>query len=273
MIRGMTGFGSSQISSGKWKGLLEIKTQNHRYFDIAFFLPVGFSSIEEKVKKYINRTIKRGRIIVSLKIVEKITQKISFNKEAVKEYLRYAKVLKKECGLEDNLTIADLIKLPGVVCAREETISPLDLWPVIEKSLIRAIYSVNNMRQREGKSLYLDISGVLKRMSAQVNNIKARAREILKEKKKELSLEEFSSFQRSNDINEEIARLAHYIEEFKHLMQSDVMVGKNLDFVAQEMQRETNTIGAKLQDKVVSNAVVAIKSKIEKLREQAQNIE
>ena len=107
----------------------------------------------------------------------------------------------------------------------------------------------------------------------QVKTIKLRAHIILKEKKTQLTIEEFNSFQKSSDINEELTRLSHYIEELRLLLKSNVSIGKKIDFVAQEMQRETNTIGSKLQDKIVSNAVIALKSKIEKIREQSQNIE
>jgi uncharacterized protein (TIGR00255 family) len=110
-------------------------------------------------------------------------------------------------------------------------------------------------------------------MYMRLKTIQSRSKAILAEKKAALTLDELSSFQKGADINEEMTRLKHYIDEFKLLLTSSTGVGKKLDFVAQEMQRETNTIGAKVQDQVVSNAVIALKSKIEKLREQAQNIE
>ena len=129
------------------------------------------------------------------------------------------------------------------------------------------------MRQSEGKSLAADVSSQLKRMSMQIKKIRAKVRSILSEKKKKLTAEEFRAFQKSSDVNEEIIRLGHYIDEIFPLIRSKVPVGKKIDFIAQEMQRETNTIGAKLQDKVISSAVISLKSKIEKIREQSQNIE
>jgi len=128
------------------------------------------------------------------------------------------------------------------------------------------------MREREGKCLAAEFRDILKRMSLQIKMINARTAAILRQKKKEMANEEFLSFQKGNDIREEIARLEHYIQEFRLLIQADVPVGKKFDFVAQEMQRETNTIGSKVQDREISNGVIALKSKIEKLREQAQNI-
>jgi len=140
-------------------------------------------------------------------------------------------------------------------------------------SFQKVMKSLMTMRKSEGKSLEKDIAHVLKRMGVQVNNIESRTKTILRENKKVLSPEEFASFQKGCEINEEITRLKHYMEEYKLLLKAAVPVGKKMDFIAQEMQRETNTIGSKLQDQIVSNSVIALKSKIERLREQAQNIE
>jgi len=273
MIKGMTGFGNAPLSLGKVKGALEIKSQNHRYFDIVFYLPAGFSSIEENIRQNIARKVKRGRVSVSLKITDKPMQKLTFNKEAVREYLKYARILKKEYRLNSDLALSDLIKLPGVVSAKDTILQVEKLWPAINKSLNGATASLMKMREREGRSLAQDISRICTKMKEKTRNIKMRAKRILQDKRKKIADEEFSSFQKSADINEEISRLSHYIDEFKLLLRSKASVGKKLDFIAQEMQRETNTIGAKLQDKLVSGAVIALKSNIEKLREQAQNIE
>lgn len=273
MIKGMTGFGSARVSTGDMKGVIEVKSVNHRYLDLVFYLPIGFGSTENKVRQLITKAVRRGRVTVSFKITEKPEPKISLNKKAVKQYLTYARGLKKEFHLDNNLNLSDLIKLPGVVDARDVFVSPEKIWSAMDKALQRSVNSLDAMRKREGGALARDINNVLRRMSSQVRKIQARTKAVLREKKKALSMEEFSSYQKSVDVNEEIARLTHYIDEFKSLIKVSVSVGKKLDFVGQEMQRETNTIGSKLQDKIVSNCVISIKSKIEKLREQAQNIE
>ena len=273
MINGMTGFGSTQFSWGRVKGVMEVKSQNHRYLDAVFFLPIGFAALENKMRPVVAKKIERGRVTISLKIMERSLQKLEFNKEVIKEYLRAAKGLKQEFGISDTLLFTDVVKLPGVVEAKEISIDIDELWPAMEKALLSALNSLMTMRKREGRSLFKDVSGVLLGMRAQLRNINSRSKVIHREQKQKLSTEEFLSFQKGTDINEEITRLTHYIDEFKLLLKTATGVGKKLDFVAQEMQRETNTIGSKLQDKIVSNAVIAIKSKIEKLREQAQNIE
>ena len=273
MIKGMTGFGSCDLTAAKMRAVLEIKSLNHRYLDVNYYLPIGFGSIEDKIRQIVNRYVQRGRITIVLKITEKPTQEIYFNQGAVKGYLRYALKLNREFGINGKLTVADLIRLPGVVEERETAVNAESLWPVIEKCLGKVLKDLFKMREREGKSLAADINQQLNRMLLQTKKIQSRAKAIVQAKKNKLTDEEFLSFQKSGDVNEELARLVHYIDELKSLLKSEMPVGKKLDFIAQEMQRETNTIGSKLQDKVVSSAVIALKTKIEKIREQSQNIE
>lgn len=273
MITGMTGFGAGEISVGKVKGIVEIKTVNHRYLDVAFYLPAGFSSLEDKIQKIIAGSMKRGRVTVSVKITEKPHTSISVNHEAVGRYLGFAKALGQKHRIKNDLTVADIMRLPGVVEAKEVFVHAQDLWPVLEKSLQKAVLGVVAMRRREGRALKADIDGQLQRMLKRISVIKNRTAALLKETKGKMSSDEYASYQKSNDINEELARLAHYIDEAKMLLRQAEGAGKKLDFIAQEMQRETNTIGSKVQDKEVAAAVIAIKSKVEKIREQSNNVE
>lgn len=273
MIKGMTGFGGAQLMWKQVRLVVEVKSLNHRYFDIAFYLPGGFGSLEGKVQQIAQKHIERGRVTVSVKITQKPSQDIVLNKEVVQKYLRYARDLGREFHLENDLRLSDVVKLPGAVEMRESFLDPEAVWPALEKSLRRAFQGLDLMRQREGRSLAADINDKLRRMSRQIKKIKMRSRAVLQAKHKELSAEEFGSFQKGCDVNEEMSRLEHYIQEACLLLKSAVPAGKKIDFIAQEMQRETNTIGSKLQDKIVVGAVVALKSKIEKIREQAQNIE
>lgn len=273
MIKGMTGFGSAQISTGKIKVVAEVKSVNHRYFDISYYLPPGFGALENRVRQMVQKDIERGKVTVSVKVTQKHERKVSLNKEVVGRYLKYARSLAKEYHLKDDLQLSNVISLPGIFETQE---SPLDtevFWPALEKCLKRALAGLDGMRKREGRSLTADVSDKLKRMSLQAKKIQSKSKQILSEQIKKLPPEEYKSFEKGCDINEEISRLTHYIDEMKALLKSDAAIGKKADFIAQEMQRETNTIGSKLQDKVVSSAVIALKSKIEKIREQAQNME
>ena len=273
MIRGMTGFGGAQLQWKKVKLAVEAKSLNHRYFDVAFYLPGGFGSLEGKIQQIAQKYIERGRVTVSIKITQKPSQDIVLNKEVAQKYLRYARDLARELHLENDLRLSDIIRLPGAVETRESSLDPEVVWPALEKSLRRAFQGLDQMRQREGRSLAADIHDKLKRMTRQIKKIKTRLKIILQAQRKELTAEEFGALQKGCDINEEMSRLEHYIQEARAFLKSGVSAGKKIDFIAQEMQRETNTIGSKLQDKIVVGAVVALKSKIEKIREQAQNIE
>lgn len=273
MIRGMTGFGSAHFSIGSSKVIVELKSLNHRYLDVLYHLPVGLSSVENKIKQILQKEIERGRITVSVKFMQKPTQSVSMNKDAVKQYLKYGKQLKREFGLPNNITAKDVFVLPGVFEIREKLVSADQIWPALERSIRKSLAHLISMRKAEGRSLRADINDKLRRMAKQTKIIQARKKKILAAKKKVVTADEFSSYQKSTDINEEISRLNHYVDEIKKQMRIAVAAGKKIDFIGQEMQRETNTIGAKLQDKLVSNAVIALKSKIEKIREQAQNIE
>lgn len=269
----MTGFGSAQITKGPNKIIVEIKSVNHRYLDVLCYLPNGYAAFEEKVRQVLRSQMERGRVTVSVKAVQNAPTDLKLNRDFLKKYLREINALKKEFKLSGDVPIADILRLPGVFEVKEESLSSDEMWSLLEKALNKALQGLMAMRQREGKSLSKDITEQLQAMQVNLQKIKARKEEILADKKKSFSPEEFSSFQKSTDINEEMTRLTHYISEMKKVLHSIVPVGKKMDFIGQEMQRETNTTGSKVQDKVVSDSVIAIKSKIEKIREQSQNIE
>lgn len=269
----MTGFGHAQVSTPHVKATIEIKSLNHRYFDISFYLPPGFASLEHKIQQIVKKNIERGRVTVSIKFSQKSGQQVVLNKTIVKDYVKHIKSLQKEVSMKDDLHLSDIVRLPGIFEVKEALLTPEKMWTPLEKGVRKSVTGLVTMRKREGQSLKVDITDLVKRMTVQLTKIQARIKVILKAKKKSLTDEEFSSFQKSADISEEITRFKHYIDEVKSLLKAKSTIGKRIDFIAQEMQRETNTMGAKLQDKVISNCVITLKSKIEKIREQSQNIE
>jgi uncharacterized protein (TIGR00255 family) len=273
MIRGMTGFGTAQVSSGAVKAIVEIKSVNHRFLDVIYYLPIGFASLENKIRAIVQKYIERGRVTVSVKITAKPGQAVSFNKDVVRVYLKYAQALNKEFHLKNDLSVADIMQLPGVFETQEVFVEADAFWPQVENGLKKSLEQLIQMRGREGRSLVQDISGQLREMSSRVVKIRSKYRNLLSAKKKNSSADEIVSFEKGSDINEELSRLGHFIDELKLILKKSNSVGKDIDFVAQEMQRETNTIGSKVQDKEVSKSVIALKSSIEKIREQAQNIE
>lgn len=273
MIKGMTGFGSAQLTKDKIKATVEIKTLNHRYFDVNYYLPSGFGSLESKIRLLLQKKMERGRITITVRITQKAEQDVVLNQGVLQKYLHQAKLLKTKFKLESSLTVSDLFNLPGVIEIKNDYIEAEEIWSILETYIQKALNSVIKMREREGKSIAADVTDKLKTMSLQIKKIQTRAKTVLTAKKKQFTDEEFKSYQKSVDVNEEISRLSHYISEVKILLKATSGVGKKIDFIAQEMQRETNTIGSKLQDKTVSSAVLTLKSKIEKIREQAANIE
>lgn len=273
MISGMTGYGSCEVGSKLFKAVVEIKTVNHRYLDLSFYLPTGFAEIEDKIRKLVQKSIVRGRVTISFKFIEKPQQTMVLNKITAQKYLSFSRQLQKDLKIKDALTLSDLIVLPGVVQAKETYLSVKAVEPFIIKGVAQSLRNVTLMRRKEGKSLVKDVGGQLRQMRVSVGKIKIRIKGILKNKKTTLLAEEFEAYQRGVDVNEEIKRLTHYIDQVKESISSTVSLGKNIDFIAQEMQRETNTIGSKVQDMDVSTAVISLKGKIEKIREQAQNIE
>jgi len=148
MITGMTGFGAAEITFGKVKGVVEIKTVNHRYLDVAYYLPVGFSSLEDKIQKIIDSSMKRGRVTVSVKITERPHTNIVLNQDAVKRYLDFARDLGKKHHVKNDITVADIMRLPGVVEAKEVFVQAGEIWTVLEKSLLKAVAGVVIMSRR-----------------------------------------------------------------------------------------------------------------------------
>ncbi len=273
MIKGMTGFGTAEITKKDFQAVMEIKSVNHRYIDYGFYLPPGFDAMEGDLRDIIGRKIKRGRVNVVLKVLKRPSREVFLNKEAIRRYIRLTKTLKKEFGIKGDLGLQELIQLPGVVETKDQIVQVKELTRIVAKVAQKAVNSVVAMRVREGRALDKDIREQLRLMNTQVRTIRARSKKAAQEKKKELSDEEYRSYQKGSDVNEEITRLEHHICESRLLLKSPAPVGKKIDFIAQEMQRETNTIGSKLQDRLVANAVILLKSKIEKIREQAQNAE
>ena len=146
MINGMTGFGSAQFSDGKVRGVVEIKSLNHRYLDINYYLPIGFGSLEDKIKQVLGKHIARGRVSVSIKITERPGTVYKFNKAAARQYLKDAESLSQGLGLRNDLSLSDIVRLPGVVDSNEEVVSAESVWPLLEKNIQRAVKGLADMR-------------------------------------------------------------------------------------------------------------------------------
>lgn len=274
-MQSMTGFGSKELEITPYgKITLELKSSNHKFLETVFHLPDGFLSLEDKIKKRIEAKIKRGRLACVMVVAAAKTSRAFVNKELLKNYIATLQKIKKDFGILDEITLNTLIQLPGVLSLETNNIPRQNVWPRIKLLVNGALDELVKTRQKEGKALlgYLKVrQEALRTNLVFINN---RSKKAIREKLQTMATdEERSSFLKDTDITEEKERLAFHISNFKNKLSKRGPIGKELDFIAQEMQREANTLGAKTFDLTISARVVQIKSQIEKIREQVQNIE
>lgn len=275
MIHSMTGFSSRECQITPFgKICVEFKTSNHKFLDIVFHLPDGFLSLEDKLKKEIEAKLKRGRVTCAIAITCAKGSNVLINKALLKNYITVLKGIKREFRINDNISINSLLKLPGVFNLEENRVPALSLWPRLNVLVNRTLDDLVKTRQKEGAALSGHLKTRVKELKVNLDTIKERFRKAIKVKLKTIKTDdERSAFLRTTDITEEIERLAFHFRNFRNKLSESGPIGKELDFIAQEMQREANTLGAKSFDTLVSAGAVQMKSRIEKIREQVQNIE
>jgi uncharacterized protein (TIGR00255 family) len=288
----MTGFGRGQEHFKSGKITIEIKTVNHKFFDATLRLPGGNTALEDRIKEVLQKRVQRGKIYLNLSYDGTLfkSDKISVNKSAAKNYYTELETLKKHLGLREAITMKDIIALPGVLSFDYLEKGLDEFWPKIKKVLDMTIDKLVADREKEGKVLAADLLKRTKKIMKLLDVIKSRAhlnineyRKRFAEKVKGLSggrdidvgrLEmEVAIFAKNCDISEEITRLASHLTNFNKTITSGGEVGKKIDFIAQELHREINTIGSKAGDFKIAQNVIEIKSEIEKIREQAKNLE
>lgn len=275
MLSSMTGFGCSRSASGSaGKISVELRSTNHKFLEIAMHLPEGFMSLEDKIKKEIESSVRRGRITCVVNISMAGANKVFINKNLIKKYLQEFKNIRGQFGFKEGISLDTLIRLPGIISLEIPETETDVLWPKIKRLLGAALGSLVRMRQKEGRALLVVMKNMVGVLKKELDFIKSRFKKVIKTKTSTLgSDEEKAAFLRDSDITEELDRLTYHTGNILQKLSKNNSVGKELDFIAQEMQRETNTIGAKSCDTLISAKVVQIKSQIEKIREQAQNIE
>ncbi|MBN1913085.1 MAG: YicC family protein [Candidatus Omnitrophica bacterium] len=275
MIKSMTGFGSKEtniLPFGKMRA--ELRSTNHKFLEIVLHVPEGFLSLEEKIKKAIEAKIKRGRVTCVISINGFSSPKLFIDKGLLKKYILELKSIKKQFRLSQSISLEALINLPGVMSLTKGVNPKAPLWPKLDILLNRALENLVQMRCREGLATDRYFRKQLGGLKSTLNTIKSRFKVAVRKKLACIrSDDERSSFLKDSDINEEIARLAFHLRNFAMALGKSGPIGKELDFIAQEMQREANTMGAKSFDAEVGAKVVEMRSRIEKIREQVQNIE
>jgi len=294
MLRSMTGFGKGTVSCPQGKITAEIKSLNHKSLSITCNPFNGLFFLDEKIKELFDRKIHRGKVFVRITREKARGKKgagsVEINAAAARDYLRKVNDLKKKLRLKGELQLSEVISLPGVVetnnYQKEE-----EIWPHIKRALSKALDSLLVYRKKEGARLEKDLNARVKRIKEHLKGIKKNEKKSVSEYRKKL-LESIQSlaggaatdknrletevalFARNCDISEETTRLDGHLVAYKDAISKvKTDTGKKLDFIAQEMQREANTIGAKSSDYRISRSVIEIKTEIEKMREQIKNIE
>ncbi len=292
MIRSMTGFGRGSARIDGVTVIIEIKTVNHKFFDATLKLPPGLSMFEDDIKEILQKHINRGKVNLNMVCDGKIlkTEKVSINKDVARSYYEDLKGLKKALGLQEAISIKDIVSLPGVLTVDASEKSVSQLRPQVKAALESAVKHLVKDRTKEGNSLYKDLSARSKRIEAMLGIIRSRAHLNIEEYRKRFAdrikdltggndinmgrLEmEVAIYAKNSDISEEITRLQNHLANFNKTITGSDEVGKKLDFIAQELHREINTIGSKASDFKISKHVIEIKGEIEKIREQAKNLE
>ena len=275
IINSMTGFGCQETeidSVGRIS--VELRCTNHKFLETVFHLSEGLLSLEDKLKKEIEGKIKRGRIYCAINIKGQLAQGIFVNRKLLKNYLHELNSVKKEFKINDGLGLDSLIRLPAILSLKEDKPIGAHIWDKLKPVFLQALASLLVARQKEGKAL----AGLLNERSARLKKdlvfIKRRFVVAVKNKLKKIQAEdERLAFLKGADVAEETDRLHFHINNFQHKIAQGGAVGKELDFITQEMQREANTLSAKSFDLIISGRAVEMKSQIEKIREQVQNME
>lgn len=274
-MQSMTGFGSSEANVpplGKIN--VELRSVNHKFLECSIHLPEGLAYLEEKIKKELESKIKRGRVICSVNLAAEKAPSVCINDKLLKNYLRAFKDIRKNYGIKDDISLNTLIGLPGVLGFGENGFSRAEVWHKIKALFHKALADLSKTRAKEGRSTFQYLKNRQESLTKDLVYIKARFKKALAGKVKSMvSDEDKANFINNSDISEEIARLMFHAGNFRNKITKNGPIGKELDFIAQEMQREANTLAAKSFDIAVSSKVVQVKSTIEKIREQAQNVE
>ncbi|MFH1691869.1 MAG: YicC/YloC family endoribonuclease [Candidatus Omnitrophota bacterium] len=273
MICSMTGFGQAHMEKNGERFTITLKSVNHRYFETSFHLPVTLDSLETFIRNKIQEKIKRGRLTIAISHVNESSQTVVLNEDLVKNYYSALEKLRLQLRLSGQVEVSQLVTLPGVLGLSKNELKSTEKEKLIKLALAKALKELVEMRHREGKALEADLKANIARITRHMAVIKAIVTNVIKMKKQELSCEMLESFLRSTDVSEEVTRINFHLKSFLKHVKSKEPKGKVLDFIGQEMQREINTLGAKVQEKHVAYEVVLVKNFIEKIREQVQNVE
>lgn len=291
-MRSMTGYGRGEADARGTKFSVELNSVNRKQSDIAINLPRDLGELEPRIRQTINENISRGRtnVTVSFHSGANGTRLLALDTELARSYHDAMRALQKELDAPGEITINAILQAPGVMRVPEQAVNAEEAWPAIDRALRAALADLIKMREREGKHLAKDLIHRLKAIRKNLKEVRGLHADVVKRyraalldriQKAELPiatdderlLKEVSIFADRSDVSEELTRLDSHLAQFAHHLRRSEPVGRTLEFITQEMFRELNTLGAKGNDAVISQRVVACKAELEKIREQVQNLE
>ena len=291
-IKSMTGFGRGEVEQGGRVWTAEIRCVNNRYLDLKMKLPRGYSSLEEKIRKKVAETHLRGRVDLFLSVSGDFSdlQEVKVNLALAGDYRNALQALADEFGLESDITPQMLASYPDVLTREQQDEDLAVVWGMAEKVIDTALWSCDTMRSQEGEALAADLMARLKFFEKTIENIEKNIPELLEQRQKNLQerlekllanvqldparlAQEVAMISDKTDVTEEIVRLRCHIAQFTLFLAEESGVGRKLDFLIQEFLREVNTLASKINDANVAHLTVDLKSELEKMREQVQNIE
>jgi len=294
MIKSMTGFGKGEAKGKFGRFTVEIRTVNHRYFDVSSRMPNSLSQLEDRIKTYLHKYIRRGKANLSLsrRKTERDFDSIKLDDEAIEKYLKMLGKIKRKFRLKDEIKLSHIFSFPDVIVQEQPEHDAILMWPLVEQALRKAVSGCNRMREREGRAIYRDLTKRIARIRGSIYKISDLMPSLVSKYKAKLDssvkallkgsvyaidrsrLEtEVAIFARQCDVSEEITRAKSHLSALKDSLSSTKETGRKQDFILQELQREINTLGSKAGSVKISQLVVDIKSEIEKMREQVQNVE
>ena len=294
MIHSMTGFGHASAEADGITVSAEISSLNHRYLDIGIKMPSAFGAFETDARKLLQRRLERGRVNVSLAVEGDLpeTGHLDLDQALARQYVDRARAFAQRAELGDDIGAASLLRIGSLWTLKSPHPEEMaKLWELAEKALTDAVEKLIEMRESEGANIWDDLSGRLKEVESIIKDISGRAETVVKEYREKLKeridsilspgsgideqrlLTEVAVFADRADISEELTRLSSHIQQFGALAKQGSNVGRRLDFLLQEMFREITTIGSKARNAEISHEVVEVKGRLEKTREQVQNVE
>ena len=290
--RSMTGFGRGEAEVDGRTWVSELRSVNHRYLDIKMKLPNGYSALEEKIKKQVQKFHERGRVDLFFSVSGDFSDlvRVHVNESLAQEYKDKLVQLAKKVDIRTEIDLGLLATLPDVISREKEMEDVETVWPVISESLEKALINCEIMRKREGEALIHDLTARLELFEETIDKIETMLPELINKRQATVSerleklldntqfdpmrlAQEVAILADKTDVTEELVRLKSHIQQFRSFIMEDGGVGRKLDFLIQEFLREVNTIASKINDIQVAHLTVDLKAELEKMREQVQNIE